>query len=88
MIIELDESFKNDFKKLKNKDLEKRIIKKIEELEKIENIYDISNVKKMKGFDTFYRVRVWDYRIWFEFDGIKIVLLRLRSRKDIYEVFP
>ncbi len=88
MIIEVDESFKNDFKKLKNKEIEKRIIKKIEEIEKIKNIFDVSNLKKMKGFDNFYRIRIRDYRVWFEFDWLKIILLRVRNRKDIYEVFP
>jgi hypothetical protein len=56
MIIEVDESFKTDFKKLRNKELEKRIIKKNEDIEKVENIFDISNLKKMKGFDNFYRI--------------------------------
>lgn len=88
MIIEVDESFKIDFKKLKNKELEKRIIKKIEDIEKLGNIYGVSNIKKMKWFNNFYRIRIWEYRIWFEFDWNKIILLRVRSRKDIYEVFP
>ena len=62
MIIEVDESFKTDFKKLRNKELEKRIIKKNEDIEKVENIFDISNLKKMKGFDNFYRIIIW---VWF-----------------------
>ncbi len=44
MIIEVDNSFNKDFKKIKNIELEKRII------EKIENIYDISNIKIMRWF--------------------------------------
>ena len=39
-----------------DKELEKRIIKKNEDIEKVENIFDISNLKKMKGFDNFYRI--------------------------------
>ncbi len=63
MIIEVDESFKTDFKKLRNKELEKRIIKKNEDIEKVENIFDISNLKKMKGFDNFYRIIIWVWLI-------------------------
>ncbi len=88
MIIEVDEIFKKDFQHLKNKEIQKRVIDKLNIIEKIENINDIPNVKKMKWFEKFYRIRLWDYRIWFEFDGIKIILLRVRSRKDIYNIFP
>lgn len=88
MIIEIDESFKKDFLKLKNKEIEKRIIQKLNQLEKASNLNELSNLKKMKWFDNFFRLRVWDYRIWFEFDWKKIILLRLRNRKDIYNVFP
>ncbi len=66
MIIEVDESFKTDFKKLRNKELEKRIIKKNEDIEKVENIFDISNLKKMKGFDNFYRIIIWVWLIDWE----------------------
>lgn len=68
MIIEVDESFKKDFKKLKNNEIEERIIEKLNQIEQVEFIEDISNIKKMKGFTDFYRLRIWDYRLWFQFD--------------------
>lgn len=88
MIIIVDESFKVDFKKLKNKEIQARIIKKIEYLESLWDISKVSNIKKMKGFEKYYRLRIWNYRIWFEYDWNIITLLRVRSRKDIYEIFP
>jgi hypothetical protein len=48
MIIEIDDSFKKDFKRIKNSILEKRIIDKLNIIEAIDNIYDISNLKVMK----------------------------------------
>ncbi|MBT3729114.1 hypothetical protein HOF65_02220 [bacterium] len=48
MIIEVDNSFKKDFKKIKNLELEKRVIDKLNKIEKVNNIYDISNIKLMK----------------------------------------
>jgi mRNA-degrading endonuclease YafQ of YafQ-DinJ toxin-antitoxin module len=48
MIIEVDESFKKDFKNLKNKDIEKRIIQKLNLLEKANNLNEITNIKKLK----------------------------------------
>ena len=56
--------------------------------EKSKNINDISNVKIMNWFNNFYRIRIWDYRIWFKLEWNKIILLRVRSRKDIYNIFP
>ena len=88
MIIIVDESFKKDFKNLRNKEIEKRVIEKINSLEKLESINLVSNVKKMKWFDNFYRIRIWDYRIWFSLNQDEITLLRVRSRKDIYNIFP
>ena len=34
MIIEIDNSFKKDFKKLKNKEIEKRVIDKLDNIDK------------------------------------------------------
>ena len=88
MIIEVDNSFKKDFKKIKNIELEKRIVNKLNTIESIKNIYDISNIKLMKWFSNFYRIRIWDYRIGLKLEWNKIILLRIRSRKDIYNIFP
>ena len=88
MIIEIDESFKNDYKRLKNSEIEKRVIKKIESLENISKLEEVSNLKKMSWFNNFYRIRIWDYRVWLKLEWNKIILLRIRSRKDIYNIFP
>jgi len=44
----------------------------------------------MKWFPDFYRIRIWNYRIGFKLEKNKIILLRIRirSRKDIYRIFP
>ncbi len=88
MIIEVDNSFKKDFKKIKNLELEKRVIDKLNKIEKVNNIYDISNIKLMKWFSDFYRIRIWDYRIGFKLEWDKLILLRIRNRNDIYNIFP
>ncbi|MDD3793688.1 MAG: type II toxin-antitoxin system mRNA interferase toxin, RelE/StbE family [Candidatus Gracilibacteria bacterium] len=88
MIIEIDESFKKDFLKIKNYEVKKRILSKIETLEKVNFLEEITNIKKLKGFEKYYRIRIGDYRIGFEYNGEKIILIRVRSRKDIYNIFP
>ena len=48
MIIEVDESFKKDFQKIKNHEIKKRIIDKLNTLEISSDIHNISNIKNMK----------------------------------------
>jgi mRNA interferase RelE/StbE len=46
-----------------------------------------SKVKKLKGFDNEYRVRVSDYRIRYEIDDktLTLIVLHCKHRKDIYK---
>ena len=48
----------------------------------------IVNLKKLKGDDNAYRLRVGDYRIGFYFDGDTVTFARVLHRKDIYRYFP
>jgi mRNA interferase RelE/StbE len=61
-----------------------RILDKI--LEFVENPRP-SGVKKLKGYDNEYRVRVGDYRIRYQIDTMESVsswFLACRHRKDAY----
>jgi len=58
MIIEIDESFKKDFLKIKKYEVKKRILSKIETLEKVNFLEEITNIKKLKGFEKYYRIRI------------------------------
>jgi mRNA interferase RelE/StbE len=42
----------------------------------------------MSGYNFYYRIRVWDYRMWIRYDNWIIVLERFLHRKDIYNYFP
>jgi len=49
---------------------------------------DIQNLKKMQGYDTFYRIRLGDYRIGIEVVADQVILVRILHRKYIYRYFP
>jgi mRNA interferase RelE/StbE len=51
-------------------------------------ISEITGVKKMKGFNEYYRKRIGNYRIGFEKVRDEIVLIRVLKRGDIYKKFP
>lgn len=42
------------------------------------------DVKKLVNFTPEYRLRVGDYRILFETEGDKIIIYRVRHRKEAY----
>jgi mRNA interferase RelE/StbE len=45
--------------------------------------------KKIEGYETYYRIRIGDYRLGMEaISGREVVLLRFLHRKDIYRYFP
>lgn len=84
-----DESFEKSVKKLKDKKVKIRIVDLIETFQEAENITEIPNIKKMQGFQNFYRVRLGDYRIGFELlEDNTIYLILVAHRKDIYKYFP
>jgi len=89
MTIEFDESFEKSVKKLKDAKIKAKLIDLIELLEGTDSLQSIPNIKKMQGFQTFYRVRIGDYRIGFELiDANTILLIMVAHRRDIYRYFP
>ncbi len=73
------ESSIKELKKLE-KGLASRIFKKTGKLQ--ENIFS-KNVKKIKGTSLF-RLRVGDYRVLFEIEKDKIIIVKLGHRRNIY----
>jgi mRNA interferase RelE/StbE len=53
-----------------------------------QNLNDISNIKKLKGEDNAYRVRVGDYRIGFSLTVDTITFFRVLHRREFYRYFP
>jgi len=60
----------------------RRIIKKIRELSEDPFSKDIKRVRK----ETVYRLRVGKYRILFEIEKDKIIILKVGHRKNIYKL--
>ncbi len=83
------DSFWRDVKKrVKDKKTTVRIDEIIEEALGAADISEIENVKKMKGADNAYRIRVGSFRIGVFVEGDAIEFVRCLPRKDIYKHFP
>jgi mRNA interferase RelE/StbE len=85
--IEIRDSLLKDIKKIAKKDKEK-LEYIYNQFLNAENINEIQNIKKLKGFENFHRLRVGNYRLGFLLEKDKIVFLRFLHRKDIYKYFP
>lgn len=84
-----DESFWKSIKKIKDKKIKARVANLIEEFENAKTLYDVSNVKKLQGYNSFYRVRLGDYRIGLELiDSETVLFIIAAQRKEIYRIFP
>lgn len=58
-----------------------RIVSKIEGLEN-----DLAgDVKRLTNFTPEYRLRVGDYRVLFELEAGRVIIYRIKHRKDVYE---
>jgi mRNA interferase RelE/StbE len=49
---------------------------------------DIPNLKKLKGYKFYYRIRFGNYRAGIRIQNNMLVFERLLHRKDIYKFFP
>jgi len=56
-------------------------------IEKIETLQNglTGDVKRLTNFTPEYRLRVGDYRALFEIEGEKVVIYRIKHRKDAYK---
>ncbi len=88
MKFKIKKSFLKDLKKLNDKRLAKEIKNLFHIIEKAENLQEIPNVKKLKGFEEFYRIRIGRYRVGIRYNNNEATFIRILLRKDIYKFFP
>lgn len=84
--IRLHKNFLKTFEKIDN-NYKDKILFIIIKLKK-EWIYFDSSIKKLSGYDWFYRFRVWDYRLGIYLNWNCIDILLIKSRWDFYKIFP
>ena len=58
------------------------------EIQSYSSLTEIPGIKKLKGYNHYYRIRVGDYRIGFKTINDEISFERVLHRKEIYKRFP
>ena len=88
MNLDPSHGFNRDLRRIRDRDLQRRIALKIQELETADSITEVSGIRAMRGWENHYRVRIGDYRMGLAVDGKVVTLLRFLHRREIYRYFP
>jgi mRNA interferase RelE/StbE len=88
MKVEFTKAFFKQIDTLPNESLKLRLAQVVQNVISADTLQDIVNLKKMKGHQTAYRIRIGDYRIGLFFERDLIIFAYLAHRKDIYDRFP
>jgi mRNA interferase RelE/StbE len=88
MKVLFEKNFGRDLKKIKDKRLLEQVKRAIGQVEAASSLSDVENLKKLQGFDTYYRIRTGNYRIGVEISEGQVIFVCFLHRKDIYRYFP
>lgn len=88
MKVNYEKSFLKDVKKLNNQNIITKLKNTLLSFENSNNLQELQNIKKLKGFDIYYRFKIGDYRLGFKYENSEISIIRFLHRKDIYKLFP
>ena len=89
MEVQYRQSFLRDLKKLKGQSVYDRVYELVfATLPEIDTLRDVTNVKAMRGYSNYYRIRVGSYRVGIEVQGNNVEVMRVLHRREFYRYFP
>ncbi|MBS1916427.1 MAG: type II toxin-antitoxin system RelE/ParE family toxin [Bacteroidetes bacterium] len=88
MKITFTKKFEKQAEKLPTKKLKEEVVSIIDLVEASNSIQEIKNLKKLKGFNNYFRIRMGEYRIGIYLNKGIIEFAAIDHRKDIYKYFP
>lgn len=88
MNVEFRKTFEKDLKKINDKSLLVKIKSTINSVEASANLDDVANLKKLKGNEGYFRIRIGDYRLGLFLDGETVLFVRVIHRQEFYRYFP
>lgn len=81
-------TFSRDLRRIRDKAVLNRVRPIIEYYDRVESLSEARQLKKLKGEDNYYRIRVGDFRIGVIIEDDEITFVRFLHRKDLYRYFP
>ena len=68
--------------------VKKTLLELIERIRAADSLGDLKDVRKIEGYQGYFRLKVGDYRLGVKAEKNRIELIRFLHRKDIYRRFP
>ena len=81
-------SFLKAIKKIEDNQLKSDIANAIRNVESAENLKQIHQLKKLKGYKQYYRIKIGNYRIGIKLEAETIFFVDIDHRRNIYRIFP
>jgi mRNA interferase RelE/StbE len=88
MQIEITKKFGKQFEKCQDYTIRTRLSKTIDDILKARRFSEIKRIKKLKGHNNFYRLKIGDYRIGLVFKDNTVIFAAFEHRSNIYKYFP
>ena len=88
MKTDFKKSFTKDLKKIREQDLKKRVTTVIKRAEEAKSLREVENIRKLRGNNRYYRIKIGDYRIGLKLKDNLLIFIRFLHRRDIYKYFP
>lgn len=83
-----ERKFLKDISKITDKSVKKQLLEIINKIKSTDNFSGISSIKKLTGYQYYYRIRLRYYRIGIKYRDDILTFERFLHRKDIYKYFP
>jgi len=81
-------TFEKNIKEINDSKTKSDLLEIILVVKKANGLAEIPNLKKLKGYKFYYRIKLRDYRIGIYFEKDTIEFARFAHRKEIYRFFP
>lgn len=89
MNLSFEKSFLKSLDKISDEAVKNKIVAVIINVEEAKSLHEINQLRKLKGFKNYYRIKLGDYRIGLEVEGNNsVVFILIAHRKEIYRRFP
>lgn len=69
-------------------DIKAHLLNLIETIRAAQSFSDLKGVRKLEGYQAYFRIKVGDYRLGIKVAKSTVELIRFLHRKDIYRRFP
>ena len=88
MQVAYEAAFLRDLRRVRSKKIRRQVQQVIDEVKRASSPHEILGLTKLRGYETFYRIRVGDYRMGIEIVDDTIIFVRFLHRRGIYRYFP